>query len=154
MQRGLLLAAMLALAPPAWAQSEADVAQLTRIKTEIWPSFYRTQDVEGLAAFLAAPFVNIGPEGGVQTRAEALEDVRANAWMPANFQYVIERIVWLDGDHAIVVGRGESDRTDPAGAACRHRYTSSNLLRRAPEAPQGWQALSSHVSGVGCTAAQ
>ncbi len=128
----------------------ADEAALTQIKTDAWPGFYRTQDAEGLAAFLDAAFVNIGPDGSMTPRAEELAAVRADPWMPANFRYEITKFVWLRDDLVIIVGRGSSDRTDDDGKPCRHVYASSNLLERAGDAPLGWRALSSHVSGVEC----
>lgn len=128
----------------------ADEAALTTIKTEIWPGYYRGQDADGLDKFLGETFVNIGPDGSISTRADEIEGVRAAPWNPSNFRYEIGRIVWLNDDLVIIVGRGESDRTDETGAPCRHSYASSNLLERAPQAPNGWRALSSHVSGDKC----
>ncbi len=148
----LLLCATLIAAPDAFAQSgrAADEAALTRIKTEIWPGYYRGQDAEGLGKFLAGAFVNIGPDGSVSTRDAEIDWVRENAWSPANFRYTINKFVWLNDDLVIIVGRGESDRTNEDGAPCRHSYASSNLLERAPQSPNGWRALSSHVSGDQC----
>ena len=146
----LAIAALAAVqAPAAQGARAADEAQLTRIKTETWPGFYRSQDADGLAAFLAEGFVNVAPDGAIASRAEELAGVRASRWEPRNFRYTIERIAWLDPDLVLIVGRGASDRTED-GRACRHSYVSSNLLRRAPGTPLGWRALSSHVSGVSC----
>ncbi|WP_428408831.1 nuclear transport factor 2 family protein [Hyphococcus sp.] len=147
--------AFLALAPVA-ARAEtapdrtADEAALTTIKTDIWPGYYRNQDAEGLAAFLDPAFVNIGPDGAVSTRADELEGVKAEPWNPSNFRYEVGNFVWLRDDLVIVVGQGSSDRRNEEGQPCRHSYTSSNLLERAADAPNGWRALSSHVSGVKC----
>jgi hypothetical protein len=135
-------------APP---DRSADEAALKRIKTEVWPNFYRRQDAKGLDAFLDPAFVNIAPDGQLTTKAEELEGVRAEPWNPKNFRYTIKNFVWLNDDLVVVVGRGESDRTDGAGKPCRHGYASSNLLKRAPGAALGWRALSSHVSGDACT---
>jgi hypothetical protein len=148
----VLVAAMLAAGLPARAapERERDEAQLRHIKTEVWPSFYRKQDAKGLESFLAPAFVNIAPDGGITTRAEELEGVRQYPWNPKNFRYTIGQFVWLSGDLVIIVGRGESDRSSDDGKPCRHGYASSNLLTRAPNAPLGWQALSSHVSGDAC----
>ncbi|GAB4524218.1 MAG: hypothetical protein Kow00133_12410 [Amphiplicatus sp.] len=146
------LAAAPLQSPETSAARAADEAQLRRIKTELWPNFYRQQDMKGLAAFLADSFVIIGPQGEVSTRADALEDVAAGPWSPANFTYTVLRIDWHGADLVTITGRGESDRASARGEPCRHRYISSNLLRRAPAAPLGWQALSSHVSGVACEA--
>lgn len=134
------------------SQRQRDEAELKRIKTEIWPGFYRRQDAAGLAAFLAPTFVNIAPDGDVSERTSEIDWVRHNAWNPKNFRYTVQRFAWLSDDLVIVVGRGESDRADDAGKPCRHSYASSNLLRRAAGTPHGWQALSSHVSGDQCVA--
>ncbi len=146
-----ILLAMTMLAPAAAADRKADEAAIQRIKTEIWPSYSRNQDTAGLGALLADEFVNIAPDGAVTPKTEELAWVKANTWSPANFRYRITRISWLAPDLALVIGEGASDREDEAGKPCRHRYASSNLLRRAPNSPLGWQALSSHVSGDTCT---
>lgn len=152
--RGLfcLVAFALTLAMPAAASTPhaADEAKLTQIKTEVWPGFYRRQDLKGLDVFLADVFVNIGPDGGITSKADELEAVRGQSWNPKNFRYTISRFVWLNDNLVIVVGRGESERTDKDGKPCRHGYASSNLLERTASS-LGWRALSSHVSGVACT---
>lgn len=128
----------------------ADEARLRQIKSEIWPNYYRRQDAAGLETFLAEAFVNISPDGEMTTRAEELEGVRQHPWNPKNFLYTIRKFVWLNDDLVVIVGRGESDRNDESGKPCRHSYASSNLLTRAPDAPLGWRALYSHVSGDAC----
>jgi Domain of unknown function (DUF4440) len=144
-------ALVITLASPALAADRAaDESDLRTIKTEHWPGFYRKQDVAGLGAFLAPSFVNIAPDGSATARAAELEWLAANPWKAVNFSYTIARIDWHGDDLATITGRGASDRTDAAGRPCRHTYVSSNLLRRTPSAPHGWQALSSHVSGVSC----
>lgn len=127
-----------------------DERALRRLKTRLWPDLYRRQDVDGLAGLLAEGFVNIAPDGAITTRGEELAWVRDNTWDPEGFAYTVDRIVWQSDDLVLVVGRGESLRSDPQGQPCRHGYVSSNLLRRAPGSALGWQALSSHVSGVHC----
>jgi hypothetical protein len=154
MHRGIPIAFVVLVAAAPAPDRAADEAALRRIKAETWPGFYRTQDVEGLGRFLADSFINIGPDGTVETRAAALDRVRSNAWTAVNFVYAVERIDWHGDDLVTVTGRGTSERTTTDGRPCRHRYVSSNLLRRAPDRPHGWQALSSHVSGVSCTPMQ
>ncbi|HSN73273.1 MAG TPA: nuclear transport factor 2 family protein [Steroidobacteraceae bacterium] len=154
--RTITTLAMIAVALPVTALAEPvdgnpDEAALHKLKTEIWPGFYRNQDAEGLDGLLDPAFVNIAPDGQLTTKPEELDGVRTHPWNPKNFRYTVENFVWLDDDQVIVVGRGESDREDPDGKPCRHGYVSSNLLRRAEDSPLGWRALSSHVSGVGCT---
>lgn len=153
----LAAAALLAACTPA-AESTApdragDEAHLRQVKQEAWPGFYRAQDVEGLGAFLAEDFANIAPDGSVTERQAELDWVAANEWNPDNFRYEVKHFHWLDSDNVLVVGEGSSDRTDDGGRPCRHLYASSNLLTRAPDAPLGWQARYSHVSGDRCDAA-
>jgi hypothetical protein len=80
--RQLCFAVVFALAgtaPALGATSRAtDEAKLTQIKTDIWPGFYRRQDVNGLDAFLADVFVNIGPNGEITPKATELEGVRTS----------------------------------------------------------------------------
>lgn len=144
----LFATSVVAIAAPARDQDEA---WLRHIKMETWPTFYRTQDAKGLAAFLDPVFVNVGPDGSLSTRAEELEGVRAQPWNPKNFRYTVQHFVWMSDDLVLVVGRGESERMGEDGKPCRHGYASSNLLKRAADAPLGWRALMSHVSGVACT---
>ena len=129
---------------------EADEEKIATIKSEVWPSLYRNQDVEGLGEFLAPSFVNLGPDGSAESREQSLAWVASHEWNPENFTYSIERFDWFSDDLVLVSGKGRSDRTDETGEPCRHEYFSSNLLRRAPETDLGWQALNSHVSGIGC----
>lgn len=148
------IAAVLVMAAAALSPASADRADdekvLTRIKTEDWPAFYRQQDVDGLSAYLDPAFVNIAPDGSVTSRAEELAWVAGNRWNPQGFSYTIDRFDWFADDLVLVIGTGRSLREDEQGAPCRHSYVSSNLVRRAPGAPLGWQALASHVSGVRC----
>ncbi|WP_425409173.1 nuclear transport factor 2 family protein [Hyphococcus sp.] len=131
---------------------KADEAALSTIKLETWPEFFRTQDADGLGAFLDPAFVIIGPDGALTTRSETLDGVRAAPWTPSNFRYEIGSFAWLNDNLVIIVGKGNSDREDDEGRPCAHSYTSSNLLERAPDTPTGWRALSSHVSNVQCKA--
>ena len=149
----ILAAVALSLVWPASAMAasrEADEAALRELKTQVWPGFYRRQDAKGLDGLLDPAFVNIAPNGDMSTKAEELDGVRAEPWNPKNFRYTIGRFVWLSDDLVVIVGRGESDRTDESGKPCRHGYASSNLLKRAADAPLGWRALYSHVSGDAC----
>lgn len=132
------------------ADRAADEADLNHIKTQVWPGYYAEQDVEGLAAFLAPGFVSFAPDGSVTTREQALASVASEPWTPAEFAYTVERIDWHGPDLVEVSGYGRSLREDLQGQPCRHSYFSSNRLIRDAEAPHGWRALSSHVSGVEC----
>lgn len=128
----------------------ADEAQLRHIKTQVWPGYYRNQDVEGLSAYLGPGFVNIAPDGSASEREAEIAWVAANEWNPTNFRYVVDRIDWFGPDLVMVTGRGLSERTDEQGRPCDHSYASTNMVRRAQESPVGWHALASHVSGTQC----
>lgn len=146
----MALAACAPAADTAAPDRAADETHLREVKQETWPGFYRGQDVAGLGAFLAEDFVNIAPDGSVTERQEELDWVAANEWNPDNFRYEVKRFQWLDDDSVLVIGEGSSDRTDDDGRPCRHVYASSNLLTREAEAPLGWRARYSHVSGDRC----
>ncbi len=156
MRRQFAAISLLCAAPLCIANGEVntgttqDEARLKEIKTTVWPTFYRSQDVDGLGRFLASTFVNIAPDGNVSTREAELRSVAENSWNPVNFRYVVKRIDWHGVNLVTVTGHGMSERTDEQGKPCLHSYTSSNLLRRTQDTEYGWQALSSHVSGIGC----
>ncbi|WP_164116411.1 DUF4440 domain-containing protein [Sphingorhabdus sp. Alg239-R122] len=156
MRKRLLVISLLCAAPLCTANSGTvaataqDEARLKEIKTTVWPAFYRSQDVDGLGRFLAPTFINISPDGNASTREAELKGVAENTWDPVNFRYVVKRIDWHGANLVTVTGRGISERTGDNGKPCLHSYTSSNLLKRAPDTQYGWQALSSHVSGIRC----
>jgi len=156
MYRAFYAVPLMFLAIPAQGNTEAkqdrqaDERQLTHIKTNIWPGYYRDQDTEGLRDFLASSFVNIGPDGAAVVKREELAAVAGEPWNPVNFRYVVDRMDWHGDDLVTITGRGMSDRRNSDGSTCLHSYASSNLLRREEGIKIGWQALSSHVSGVEC----
>lgn len=112
-----------------------DRATLTHLKTVLWPRAYRTQDVELLDQLLDDTFEMIHADGTVTDKAHEMEAVATKPWDPGEFEYRIERLAIYD-DMAIVSGQG---------VATAYSYRSSNVLVRRPE---GWRAVSSHVSGV------
>lgn len=143
----LLIGAAMAQAP---VDRVADENALVLIKTRTWPDFYREQNVEGLDNYLADSFVIIGDEGEATEKADELKWVSENAWDPTDFRYEVQRFDWFTDNLVQVTGTGTSLRETDHGEPCKHRYTSTNLVRRAPDAPLGWRALTSHVSGLNC----
>ncbi len=144
---GAALLALIALAPSSPAR-EADIAALREAKLDAWPDFYRRNDADGLAAFLADDFVALSDDGSVETKEQAVAWVRANKWANANndFRYDISDIVFYGADTANVYGVGSFNGKDPTGA-CRMQYTSANIFVR-----QGarWRPAFSHTSRAAC----
>lgn len=145
--RLLLAPFLLVLAPIAAAETPAscgaEEAVLRAIKLEQWPSYYRKQDVAGLASFLAPGFQVIGADGSSSPRSEELAWVAANPWKTENFVYTISSITCPLEDVAIIVGEGRFTASEGA-ARVEHRYTSSNVLVRKDG---HWRAAGSHISG-------
>lgn len=131
---------------------EADLAALRKAKLEAWPQYYRKNDADGLAGFLADGFVALSHDGSVETKADAVAWVRANKWANAanRFRYDISRITFYGPDTANVYGVGSMDGKGPAGVPCRLRYTSANIFVR-----QGgrWRPSFSHTSRPACGSA-
>ena len=112
-----------------------DYAELRHLKTTLWPTAYRTQDVELLDRLLHDSFQMIDAEGNRSTKAKELEFVAKNAWDPGGFEYQIERLEIYDGSLAII---------DGTGVASQYTYKSSNVLIKEDGV---WKAIASHVSG-------
>jgi len=131
---------------------DKDLAIVLRdIKINEWPSYYRTQDADGLANFLSRDFVFITDDGSRSNYIQEVDWVRNNPWSGAendDFVYHIEDIVLQSDQVAIIYGEGVSTRTTEAGEPCRHSYWSSNTLRLEDGR---WKPTFSHVSGVACT---
>jgi ketosteroid isomerase-like protein len=144
---GAALLALIALSPSSPAR-EADIAALREAKLKAWPDFYRRNDADGLAAFLADDFVALSDDGSVETKEQAVAWVRANKWANANsdFRYDISDIVFYGVDTANVYGVGSFNGKGPGGT-CRMRYTSANIFVR-----QGarWRPAFSHTSRAAC----
>ena len=129
----------------------ADVDALRVLKLETWPSFYKNQDHEGLAEFLAEDFVFILNDGSRSTYLEEIEWVENNPWSGSandDFVYTIEDIAFQSNDVAIIYGKGTSTRETEDGRPCAHSYWSSNVIRRQDGR---WRPSFSHVSGAICT---
>ncbi len=126
----------------------ADMAALREAKLKAWPDFYRRNDADGLAAFLADGFVALSDDGSLETKEQAVAWVRANKWANADndFRYDISDIVFCGADTANVYGVGSFNGKDPTGA-CRMQYTSANIFVR-----QGarWRPAFSHTSRAAC----
>jgi hypothetical protein len=135
----LLLAA--AAVPPA---NGADVAALMRAKLTEWPEFYRTNNADGLANFLADGFVALSDDGTTETRAQVVAWVRANKWPGGDngFSYAISDIVFYGPDVANVYGVGSYNADK-----CRMRYTSANIFVRDGTR---WRPKFSHTSTAAC----
>ena len=127
------------------------LAVLTEIKINEWPSYYKNQDADGLAAFLSEDFVFITDNGSRSSYQQEVDWVRNNPWSGADnddFVYRIEDIVFQSHTVAIIYGEGTSTRTSDDGELCHHSYWSSNTLRMEDGR---WKPTFSHVSGVKCT---
>jgi ketosteroid isomerase-like protein len=151
MMVGVALAFLVAIAPAPHAvlpNRAADIAALREAKLRAWPALYRTNDADGLMAFLADGFVALSDDGSTQTKEQAVAWVRANKWMNAenNFRYDISDIAFYGTDTANVYGVGSFNGTGSDGA-CRMRYTSANIFVR-----QGtrWRPAFSHTSKAAC----
>ena len=117
---------------PAFADDEKT---LRHFKTVMWPTAYRTQDVELLDSMLHDTFEMIDAEGNRSTKAKELEYIANNRWDPGSFEYRIERLQIYQDRFAVI---------DGTGVAERYTYKSSNfLVKEAGE----WKAIASHVSG-------
>ena len=125
-----------------------DRQALRTAKLETWPGLYATQDADGLEAFLADDFVMIAADGSVSPKAAEVDWLRNNRWRAAEgFVYVIEDIVFLSQDAAIVYGYGQNPTVGPGGTPCPRRYVSSNTFRRDGG---HWRPVLSHLSSEQC----
>lgn len=143
-----LAALALGAGPTPNVNRSADIAALTEAKLVLWPKYYRENDADGLAGFLADGFVNFGDDGSRETKSEAVAWVRANKWGEAEkgFKYTISEIVFYDDDVANVYGIGRYDGNGPDGP-CRLAYTSANMFVRQDGR---WKAAFSHTSASRC----
>ena len=141
----LLLAAMAVQAD----SRTADRAALEEAKLRTWPALYRTNDADGLAAFLADGFVAFSDDGTMETKEQAVAWLRSNKWANANndFRYNITQIAFYGEDAANVFGVGSFNGKDSDGSACRMRYTSSNVFVRQQSK---WKPIFSHTSASAC----
>ena len=112
-----------------------DEETLRYFKTVLWPRAYREQDTELLDRLLDDRFQMIDFAGNRSTKREELAWVAENAWNPGAFEYLVERLEILDGDTAIIDGRGVAEN---------YSYSSSNVLIKRDGQ---WRAVASHVSG-------
>lgn len=112
-----------------------DEEKLREIKTNLWPTAYKTQNAELLGSILHSSFQMIDADGGRSNREKELNWVRNNKWDPGEFSYVIERIDIYEDRFAIVDGTGNAEK---------YTYKSSNVFIKENE---DWKAIASHVSG-------
>ena len=145
-----LLPLALAAAPVA-ADRAADIAALTEAKLNAWPRYYREQDADGLATFLADDFVALSDDGARERKDQVVAWLRTHPWAGSEngFRYEIKDIVFYGADTANVYGVGRFDGRNEAGP-CRMAYTSANIFVRQ----QGrWRAAFSHTSAARCAPA-
>ena len=133
---GLLVLALVASLAIATTASADDEATLRHFKTVLWPTAYRTQDVELLGRLLHDSFEMISADGERSTKQDELEYIRNNAWKPASFEFRIERLDIYEESTAIIAGTGVTDT---------YSYRSSNVLIKENGE---WRAIASHVSGI------
>jgi hypothetical protein len=112
-----------------------DYETLRHFKTVLWPTAYRTQDVELLDRMLHDTFEMIDDSGNRSTKAKELEYIASNRWDPGTFEYRIERLHIYHDRFAVI---------DGTGIAERYTYKSSNFLIKENGE---WRAIASHVSG-------
>ena len=115
--------------------SETDEVVLRHFKTVMWPTAYKTQDVQLLDKMLHPSFQMIDDAGNRSTKEKELDYIKNNHWNPRNFVYTIERLDIYEGRFAVIDGTGESDT---------YQYKSSNYLIKEDGK---WRAIGSHVSG-------
>jgi ketosteroid isomerase-like protein len=129
----------------------ADIAALREAKLNAWPGYYRANDPDGLAAFLADGFVALSDDGSSETKAEVVAWVRANKWAGGSngFRYDIKDIAFYSENIANVYGVGSFDGKAADGSACRMRYTSANIFVREGGR---WKPKFSHTSKAACAA--
>ena len=145
----MILFAILAAAIAQPADRAADIAALRAAKLQSWPGFYRENDADGLANFLADGFIALSDDGSTETKSDVIAWVRSNKWAGSDngFRYYIKDIAFHSADVANVYGVGSFDGKADDGKACRLRYTSSNIFVR-----QGgrWRPSFSHTSKAAC----
>lgn len=111
----------IAAAMPATAAVEDDVMALTQAACDA----FRLRDIGALERLLAPEFTLVGPSADVQTREQALAEVRAGEPRYAVFRnHSMNARVW--GDVAVVVGITSLEGTP---AASRSRSTCASPTR-------------------------
>ena len=129
-------------------QQSADIEALKIAKVQTWRQLYRDQDAEGLEHFLLDGFRVIGADGSISTKAEEVAWLANHPWSgAADFEYIVENIVFQGPDVAIVYGHGRGTRMINGQPECIETYRSSNLFRRSEGR---WRPAFSHLSGAEC----
>jgi hypothetical protein len=121
-----------------------DRAALTKAKLQDWPGYYKANDADGLADFLADGFIALSDDGSSETKDEVVAWVRTNKWGGADngFSYQISDIAFYGPDVANVYGVGSYNTKE-----CRMRYTSANIFVRDGTR---WRPKFSHTSAATC----
>lgn len=147
----VVIATLLLLLGASAPERAGDVAALREAKLNAWPAYYKANDADGLAAFLADGFVALSDDGSSETKDQVVAWVRANKWTGGSnaFRYDIKDIAFYGPDIANVYGVGSFDGEGADGAACRMRYTSANIFVRESGR---WKPKFSHTSKAACAA--
>jgi ketosteroid isomerase-like protein len=127
-----------------WTPTRADIDAITKAKLTDWPAYYKANDADGLANFLADGFVALSDDGSSETKEQVVAWVRANKWAGGDngFSYKISDIAFYGPDVANVYGVGSYNAKD-----CRMRYTSANIFVRDGGR---WKPKFSHTSAAAC----
>jgi len=122
---------------------ENDLAYLTQLKQQVWPTIYKTSDVAGLNDLTHEDFVIVDPKGVTTPKTEELAFLKTYRWPHKEFEYDIQRINIFENNTAIVAGQGRASGTNDKGDYC-FTYVSTNVLIKISDQ---WIAIQSHVSG-------
>ena len=134
-------------APPAAARQEGPgrAEQEVRKLEREWLDAYEKNDAEAMERIVAEGFTITFPNGGVQTRAQLLEMIRAPRRGPAPKFYTEQVQSRAYGDTVILMGRVVAEFTQPDGKTVREvsRYTDTYIRLKGR-----WQVVASHLSNV------
>jgi ketosteroid isomerase-like protein len=121
-----------------------DDADLRKLKQELWPKAYQTQDVALLDKILSSDFQMIDANGNVFQKKDELDYVKRNKPNYDSYKFHVERLQIFEKNTAIVSGTGMTQGSDEHGPYIT-TYRSSDLLVKSGNS---WKAVSSHVSGL------
>lgn len=122
---------------------EKDLAYLTYLKQQLWPTIYKTSDVAGLDDLTHEDFVIVDANGVATSKPEELDFLKTYSWPHNEFAYDIQRINIFENNTAIIAGQGKASGKNEKGDYC-FTYVSSNVLVKVSGK---WKAIQSHVSG-------
>lgn len=125
-------------------ENQTDEVVLRHLKKVLWKKAYREQDTKLLDRILAPEFQVIYDDGSWSDKKGELERIRKNKPTYDSFVYTIKRLDIFENGTAIISGEGHVKGRNLEGSY-EYKYQSSNVLIKREG---GWQAISSHVSGV------